>query len=66
VSEAESKRTIEQVLRAFAAQPRKAPATGLFNTLGYASKKILDLKPNGLEGFSRTIITHPSVQCLLI
>jgi len=67
VSEAESTRTIEQALRAFATQPRKAAAaTGLFNALGYAGKKTLDLKRNGLKGFSRAIITHPSVQCLLI
>lgn len=38
MSEAESKRTIEQALRAFAAQPRKAAATGLFNAPGYADK----------------------------
>jgi hypothetical protein len=34
VSEAESKCAIEQVLRAFAAQPRTAAASGLFNLLG--------------------------------
>ena len=51
MSEAESKRAIEQALRAFAAQPLKAAATGLFIALRYASKKTLDLKPNGLEGF---------------
>ena len=50
MSDAESKRAIEQALRAFAAQSLKAAATGLFNALGYASKKTLDLKPNGLEG----------------
>jgi hypothetical protein len=49
MSEAESKRAIEQALRAFAAQPRKAAATGLFNALGYASKKTLDLKPSGMR-----------------
>jgi len=42
VSEAESKRVIEQALRAFAAQPLKAVATGLFNALGYASRKTSD------------------------
>lgn len=51
MSDAESKRAIEQALQVFAAQPLKAAATGLFNALGYASKKTLDLKPNGLEGF---------------
>ena len=51
MNEAESKRAIEHALRAFAAQARKAAATGLFNALGYASKKTLDLKPNGLEGW---------------
>jgi hypothetical protein len=51
MSKAESKRAIEHALRAFAAQPRKAAATGLFNALGYASKKTFDLKPNGLESF---------------
>lgn len=51
MSEAESKRTIEQLLRAFATQPLKAAATGLFIALGYASKKTLDPKPKGLEGF---------------
>lgn len=65
MSKAESKRAIEWALRAFAKQALKAAATGLFFALGYASKKTLDLRPNGLEGFSRTI-THPSVQCLLI
>lgn len=53
MSEAESKCAIEQMLRAFATQPLKAAATGPFNLLGYASKKTLDLKSNGLEGFSR-------------
>lgn len=51
MSKAESKRAIEQALRSFAAQPLKAAATGLFVALGYASKKTLDLKPNGVEGF---------------
>lgn len=51
MSEVESKRTIENALKAFASRPLRAAATGLFNVLGYASKKTLDLKPNGLEGF---------------
>ena len=51
MSEAESKRAIEQALQAFATQPLKTAATGLFIAPGYASKKTLDLKPNGLEGF---------------
>jgi len=29
----------------------KVDATGSFNALGYASKKTLELKPNGIEGF---------------
>lgn len=49
MSEAKSKCAIKQALRAFTAQPCKAAATGLFNTLGYASKKILDVKPNGMR-----------------
>ncbi len=42
MSDAESKRAIEQALRAFAVHPLKAAATGLFNALGYASKKTLE------------------------
>jgi hypothetical protein len=49
MSEAESERAIEQALQAFATQPLKAAATGLFIALGYASKKTLDLRPNGLR-----------------
>jgi hypothetical protein len=51
MSEAGSKRAIEQALWAFATQPLRVAATGLFIGLGYASKKTLDLKPNGLEGW---------------
>jgi hypothetical protein len=39
MSEAESKRAIELALQAFATQPLKAAATGLFNALGYAARK---------------------------
>ena len=51
MSEAESTRAIAQALRPFAAQSLKVGATGSFNALGYASKKTLELKPNGIEGF---------------
>lgn len=51
MSDLETKRSTENALKAFATQPLKVAATGLCNALGYASKKTLDLKPNGLEGF---------------
>ncbi|MBI5909716.1 MAG: hypothetical protein HY848_07170 [Betaproteobacteria bacterium] len=51
MSDLETKRSTENALKAFATQPLKVVATGLFNALGYASKKTRDLKPTGLEGF---------------
>ena len=51
MSDLETKPSTENALKAFVAQPFKVAATGLFNALGYASKKTLDLKPNGLEGW---------------
>jgi len=51
MSDLETKRSTENALKAFATQPLKVVTTGLFNALGYASKKTLDLKPNCLEGF---------------
>ena len=75
MSDAESRRAIEQALQAFAAQPLKVAATGLFNALGYASKKTLDLKPNGIhrtagEGLrscydaDQTLCNHTVMVCL--
>ncbi len=48
MSDLETKRSTENALKAFATQPLKVVTTGLFNALGYASKKTLDLKPNGM------------------
>ena len=50
MSDLETKPGTLNALKAFATQPLNVVATGLFNALGYASKKTLDLKPNGLEG----------------
>lgn len=51
MSDLENRRSADNARKAFATRPLKAAATSLFNALGYASKKTLDLKPNGLEGF---------------
>jgi hypothetical protein len=54
VSEVESKRAIEPALRAFATQPLKVVATGLFNALGYTGKKTLDLNQTACAGWPLT------------
>ena len=39
MSDLETKRSTENALNAFATQPLKAAATGLFNALGYAARR---------------------------
>lgn len=39
MSDLETKRSTENALKAFAAQPLKAAATGLFIALGYAARR---------------------------
>ena len=63
MSDLETKRSTENALTAFATQPLKAAATGLFIALGYASKKTLDLKPNGREGCRPGNASKPADPC---
>jgi len=57
----ETKRQIEQNLRAFAAGDLKKSALTLFATLGYSSDKQLDLEPNTATGFMDAFNLHNSL-----